>query len=352
MALILVLADHRDGVPRKATLELLTMARSLGDPVVVVLGPVDDATASAVTAYGARVVLAVTSSVGPDGDGGPDGSRQTDVEPATEVTVEAIEQVISELNATHRAVGAVLVSGSGDGNDVAGRLAVRLGSGVISNAVGAVNAVNAVGDVGDAHALLTRQLVFDGTYAVTSRITRGLPIITVTPNAVSPAPLGEPATPAEVRQVSFVPSRSARRVRVVERRPKANSNRPDLSEATAVVAGGRGTGGKFDLIEALADALGGAVGASRAAVDAGWCSHDHQIGQTGRSVSPQLYVAAGISGAIQHRSGMQASRTIVAVNTDPDAPIFDVADFGVVGDLFTVLPQAVEEITRRRAHDG
>ena len=346
MALILVLADHRDGVPRKATLELLTMARGLGDPVVAFLGPVRAATVSTVTAYGARVVVAVTPGAGPGagqgGDGGPASSGHADVDPGTEVTVEAIEQVISELTTTHQAVDAVLVSGSGDGNDVAGRLAVRLGSGVISNAVGAVR---------EAGGPVTRQLVFGGTYAVTSRVARGLPIIAVAPNAISPAPLDGPAAPAEVRRVSFVPSRSAHRVRVVERRPKANSNRPDLSEATAVVAGGRGTGGRFDPIEALADALGGAVGASRTAVDAGWCSHDHQIGQTGRSVSPQLYVAAGISGAIQHRSGMQASRTIVAVNKDPDAPIFDVADFGVVGDLFNVLPQAAEEIARRRAEE-
>ncbi|MGW1273668.1 electron transfer flavoprotein subunit alpha/FixB family protein, partial [Streptomyces sp. NPDC002491] len=143
-------------------------------------------------------------------------------------------------------------------------------------------------------------------------------------------------------------SEAARGARIVASRPRAATGRPDLAAAAILVAGGRGTGGDFDPVEGLADALGAAVGASRAAVDSGWKPHSHQIGQTGKTVSPHLYIAAGISGAIQHRAGMQTSRVVVAVNKDAEAPIFDLVDFGVVGDLHTVLPAVSEEIGRRK----
>jgi electron transfer flavoprotein alpha subunit len=171
-------------------------------------------------------------------------------------------------------------------------------------------------------------------------------VITVKPNSVEP--VAEPVHP-DVRPVTATFAATARSARVVARQVRERSARPELTEASVIVSGGRGTGGDFTPVEALADALGAAVGASKAAVDSGWAPHAFQVGQTGKTVSPQLYVAAGISGAIQHRAGMQTSRAIVAVNQDPDAPIFELADLGVVGDLHTVLPAVTGEIRRRKS---
>jgi electron transfer flavoprotein alpha subunit len=316
MAQVLVLVDHVDGTPKKVTLELLTLARSLGEPAAVFIGNGYPEAKDRLAEYGAATVFLA------EGDG-------YDSHPVV-AKVDVLAQLIGDV-----APAGVLIASGPEGKEIAGRLAVRTDSGIITDAV-------AVGE-----GFTARQSIFGGATVVTSRVVRGTPIVTVRPNSVPAEPA--PATPTETPCTVEV-SELARTARVLERVAEAKSGRPELTEAAIVVSGGRGVGAAdgFGLIEQLADALGAAVGASRAATDAGWYPHQHQVGQTGKTVSPQLYVAVGISGAIQHRAGMQTSKTIVVVNKDREAPIFELADFGVVGDLFQVVPQLVEEIARRR----
>ncbi|MFE2417136.1 electron transfer flavoprotein subunit alpha/FixB family protein [Streptomyces hokutonensis] len=321
MAEILVLVDHLDGIVRKPTLELLTLARRLGEPSAVFLGPGADTAAEALGRYGAHKVYVV------------------DAPEVGEFLVTPVVDTLTQI-AESTDPAAILLPSGPDGKETAARVALRLGSGLITDAVDIT--------VGANGRPVTEQSVFAATYQVTAHVTRGAPVITVKPNAT--APEQAPVTPElEKWDVTFGPASAA--VQVLSRTPRERGDRPELSEADIVVSGGRGVNGaeNFAVIERVADALGAAVGASRAAVDAGWYPHSHQVGQTGTQVSPQLYLAAGISGAIQHRAGMQTSKTIVAVNKDPDAPIFELADYGVVGDLFQVLPQLVEEIERRRS---
>ena len=320
MAEVLVLVDHADGVVRKPTYELLTLARRLGTPIAVFIGPAEEAVAvaTAVAAYGAARMYAV------------------DEVPIKGYLVAPRAEVLQQVTAQVEPV-AVLLTASAEGKEIAGRLAIKLQAGVITDAVDV--------DVDEAGAPVTTQSVFAGGFAVRARVTHGVPIITVKPNATEP--IAEPAA-GEVVNFAPVVSQGARSARILASQPRQATGRPELTEAAIVVSGGRGTGGDFGPVEALADVLGAAVGASRAAVDAGWKPHAFQVGQTGKTVSPQLYVANGISGAIQHRAGMQTSKTIVAVNRDPEAPIFELADFGVVGDLHTVLPAVVDLITARR----
>ena len=322
MSQVLVVVDHVEGAVRKTTTELLTIARRLGEPAAVFFGDGLDAAQPTLAEYGAGTVYQVT------GDGIEDY--------LTLPKVEALAAVIAQAGD----VAALLLPSSADTKEVAGRLAIRLGAGLITDAVDVQP-----GDAAAGGGPVTTQSAFAGGFAVTATVSKGLPIITVKANAA--APEAAPAA-ASVVEVPVTLSDAAKAVRVVERRPKAKSGRPDLGEAAIVVSGGRGTNGDFTAVEALADALGAAVGASRAAVDAGWYPHSNQVGQTGKQVSPQLYVACGISGAIQHRAGMQTSKTIVAINKDAEAPIFELADFGVVGDLFAVVPQATGEIVKRK----
>jgi electron transfer flavoprotein alpha subunit len=314
MSEILVLVDHVDGTVTKPTLELLTIARRLGEPSAVVIGSADGDT---LKRFGAEKIYTVDDSE----------TKDYLVSPKAEVLAQLVEKA---------SPAAVLIPSTGEGKEIAGRLAVKTDSGLITDAVDVQP-----GDGGP----VTTQSVFAGNFTVQAKVTKGTPIITVKPNSAAPE-----ETEGAAAQEAFTAtvSEAAKAAKITSSEPRKASGRPELTEAAIVVAGGRGTGGNFDPVEGFADSLGAAVGASRAAVDSGWYPHAFQIGQTGKTVSPQLYVANGISGAIQHRAGMQTSKTIVAVNKDDEAPIFELVDFGVVGDLHAVLPAATEAVNQRK----
>jgi electron transfer flavoprotein alpha subunit len=318
MSEVLVLVDHANGTVRKTTSELLTIARRLGEPSAVFVGDGFEAAKETLARYGAEKVYRVESA------------DVTDylVAPQAEVLAQLVEKT---------SPAAVLIPSNAAGKEVAARLAIKTESGLITDAVDV--------QAGEGGGVSTTQSVFAGSYSVRATVTKGTPIVTVKPN--SAAPEEAPGAAAdEVLEVAI--SDAAKTARITESKPKEATGRPELTEAAIVVSGGRGTGGDFSKVEEFADSLGAAVGASRAAVDAGWYPHTSQVGQTGKQVSPQLYVACGISGAIQHRAGMQTSKTIVAINKDEEAPIFELVDFGVVGDLFAVLPQATEAVKAAR----
>ena len=317
MAEILVLAEHDGETVKKVTTELLTLARAHGEPAVVWTGDGAVGGRARLAEFGAAKVYVAD---GADYDG---------------YVVAPKAELLAHLVAA-KAPAAVLVAATSEGREVAGRLAVKTGSGILTDVTGL------------ADGLVGEQSIFGGAITVQSRVRTGTPIIAVRPNAVTPEPA---AGTAELEPVEFAVSDAAKRARVTGKVVAERGERPELTEASIIVSGGRGLGSgeHFALIEQLADTLGAAVGASRAATDAGWYPHQFQVGQTGKTVSPQLYVAIGISGAIQHRAGMQTSKTIMVVNKDPEAPIFELADFGVVGDLFKVVPQLIDEIGKRQA---
>jgi electron transfer flavoprotein alpha subunit len=320
MAEVLVLAELNPagGGVRKTTLEALTAARALGEPAAVVLGAPGTAAGvkDALAEYGAATVYVAES------------------EDVDNYLVAPKAEVLAQLVA-EKSPAAVVIPSSPEGKEIAARLAVKTGSGFLTD----VTEIAADGTA--------TQVAFAGSVIVHAKVTTGTPIYTLRGNSVTPEPA--PAAGTE-QQVSVSISDQAKQTRVVDRVVEQKSSRPELTEASIVVSGGRGVASaeNFAIIEALADSLGAAVGASRAAVDSGFYPHSFQVGQTGKTVSPQLYVAVGISGAIQHRAGMQTSKTIVAINKDPEAPIFELADFGVVGDLNTVVPAATEQITARK----
>jgi electron transfer flavoprotein alpha subunit len=320
MAEVLVLAELNPagGGVRKTTLEALTAARALGEPAAVVIGAPGTAAGvkDALAEYGAATVYVAES----------DDIDAYLVAPKAEV----LAQLVAE-----KSPAAVVIPSSPEGKEIAARLAVKTNSGFLTD----VTEITADGTA--------TQVAFAGSVIVHSKVATGTPIYTLRGNSVTPEPA--PAAGAE-QQVSVSLSDQAKLTRVVDRVVEQKSSRPELTEASIVVSGGRGVASaeNFSIIEALADSLGAAVGASRAAVDSGFYPHSFQVGQTGKTVSPQLYVAVGISGAIQHRAGMQTSKTIVAINKDPEAPIFELADFGVVGDLNTVVPAATEQIAARK----
>ncbi|WP_039799714.1 electron transfer flavoprotein subunit alpha/FixB family protein [Nocardia araoensis] len=318
MAEVLVLVEHAEGAIKKVSTELLTAARALGEPAAVVLGTAGtgEKLADALAAAGAEKIYIAES----------DDVENYLVTPKVDVLAALTESV---------SPAAVIVAASAEGKEVSGRLAARIGSGLL------VDVIDVKSDGSAVHS------IFGGAFTVDAKVTGDVPVISVRPGAVeasAQAGAGEKVTVE-------VPAQEEGVVKVTSREPVVAGDRPELTEASIVVSGGRGVGSadNFSVVEALADSLGAAVGASRAAVDSGYYPGQFQVGQTGKTVSPQLYIALGISGAIQHRAGMQTSKTIVAVNKDEEAPIFEIADYGIVGDLFNVAPQLTEAV---KAHKG
>jgi electron transfer flavoprotein alpha subunit len=326
MSELLVLIDHSGGQPRKISLQLLAAARSvapgLGAEVAAVwLGPGASDAAATLGAHGAARV------------------HHWDSEEAkgfvTVPQVDALAQLVASVSPA-----AVIFASSNHVKDVAARLAVRAGGGVITDATGLAV---------EAGAIVATKEVFGGDVITTSKVSDGsLPVIGIAANAFVAEEVGGPAATLVPFDVTL--SDAAKAAPVTEVVLQASADRPDIAEAAIVVSGGRGLGDAsgFQLLEKLADLLGAGVGASRAATDAGWYPHRYQIGQTGRTISPSLYLGTGISGAIQHRAGMQTSQYVVAVNKDPEAPIFQIADFGIVGDLHQVVPKLIEALEARK----
>ena len=318
MSKVLVLIEASEGQVANTAAGLLAAASRLGEPVAVLAAKPGADLAGALGALGAaEVYLAETDQVG---------------ELLVTPEVDALASAVEALQPS-----AVLLNNSPDGRDTAARLAVRTGGALL---------VDAVDVRRDGERVIATHSVFGGAYAVDAAIEGGLAIVTIRQGAI------EEKAAAASGTVTTVPlSVDGGASAVIDEVNVATevSSRPELRGATRVVSGGRGLGSgeAFELVEQLADALGAAVGASRAAVDAGYVPQTYQVGQTGITVSPQLYVALGISGAIQHRAGMQTAKTIVAINKDEDAPIFDIADFGIVGDIFTIVPQLIDAIKAR-----
>ena len=316
MSNVLILADFSGDKSTKTTAELATAGARIGAVTAVVLA-----------GNGKGAALAATVNQGP--------ITNVLVIESDDFTTHGVAASADALAAIvkEKSPAAVLIASHAFGKEVAARVAVLTESGIITDAVDVAADCTAT------------QLVFGGSTIVHSKVSHGVAVITVRPNSVEAD--FSAATPAIENGTATIGA-DAKKATISSSQPPVKGGRPELTEANVVVSGGRGTDGNFTAVESFADSLGAAVGASRAATDAGWYPHSHQVGQTGKTVSPQLYVACGISGAIQHRAGMQTSKTIVVVNKDPEAPLFDIADFGVVGDLFNVLPKATEGVLAKK----
>jgi electron transfer flavoprotein alpha subunit len=318
MAKILVYADQSQGRPAATTLELLTRARELGDVEAIALGPGAKAAAGPLGRYGAKRV-----HVNED-----EAFATYLAEPATDCVAALIAAAAPDL---------VLFGFTADPREVAGRLAARLGTGLIANAMD----VDVAGD-----GFVARVPYFGGAKIATYRANTRPAIVLIRPKSFEAS---ESGGEAEVVEVDAAIGDRSRRARIVETKSEA-ADKVKLEDARVVVSGGRGLGGpeNFHYVEELADALGGAAGASRAIVDAGWVPYSMQVGQTGKTVRPGVYIAAGISGAMQHTVGMKGAKVIVAINKDPDAPILKMADLGVVGDALKILPKLTEAVRARK----
>ena len=320
---MLVLVEHEDGTPRKIANQMLTAARTVGGGTVsaLVVGPGAGDSAEKLGAYGATTAYVWDSE---------------DVTAyATGPTAAAVVQALEASGAS-----VLLYPADPFLSDSVARAAIRVGAGVISDATD----IEVDGDT-----VVATKAIFGGDMISRCRVTDDhRQFIGIKANAFTAEEVG--GVPAEVVPLDVSLDDAAKAARITDVVTAEGGDRPEMTEASIIAAGGRGLGeaGGFELIEQLADALGGAVGASRAATDAGWYPHSHQIGQTGKTVAPQLYIGSGISGAIQHRAGMQTSQLIAAINKDGDAPIFSIADFGIVGDLYKVIPPLIEEINKRK----
>lgn len=317
MAEVLVLVEHAEGAVKKVTAELITAARTLGEPSAVVIGAPGTAAplVDALKEAGAAKIYVAES----------DDAEAYLITPFVDVLASLVESATP---------AAVLLAANADGKEIAGRLAARTGAGVLSDVIEVKEGGKAV------------HSIFGGAFTVEAQANGDTPVITLRPGAVDASPQAGAGEQVSVE----VPAQAENATKITKREPAVAGDRPELTEASVVVSGGRGVGSaeKFSVVEELADSLGGAVGASRAAVDSGYYPGQFQVGQTGKTVSPQLYIALGISGAIQHRAGMQTSKTIIAVNKDEEAPIFEIADYGIVGDLFNVTPQLTEAVKARK----
>ncbi|MBN2319572.1 MAG: electron transfer flavoprotein subunit alpha/FixB family protein [Acidobacteria bacterium] len=321
---ILVFIEEREGKVKKTSLEALAAARKLADqlqePVTAIRVGSGDASEN-LAHYGADKIQCVKHEL----------LASYSTEGFCTAVAEAAKQVEPRF---------ILGTASAMGRDLMPRVAARLGVGLAQDCIAA--------EIVDDGQLECIRPIYAGKAYARVRLLMSPAIATLRPNVF---PLGDADTARNAETVTLTPELNAEKIRAsVKETRKSSGQKVELTEANIIVSGGRGMKGpeNFPVVEALADAFGGAMGASRAAVDAGWIDQQHQVGQTGKTVSPTLYVACGISGAIQHLAGMSSSKFIVAINKDPEAPIFNVADYGIVGDLFEVVPALTQAIKSQK----